>query len=93
MTLMRPTVFLIQYLREPLFKTAIFIGQALDSVNDRLANALQIYENFERDKRRYSVPLIEASLQKAASEVESADFWPTAGLHGCESRNRARRGY
>jgi len=74
MTLMRPTVFLIQYLREPLFKTAIFIGQALDSVNDRLANALQIYENFERDKRRYSVPLIEASLQKAASEVESADF-------------------
>jgi hypothetical protein len=69
-----PGVGIFRYIQEPLFKTAMHIGRALKSVNDRLANALQIYENFERDKDRYSISLIEASLESAANDVKSADF-------------------
>lgn len=69
-----PVIAIMRQLREPLLKTAMKVGRYFKSVNDRLANALQIYENYERDKRRFSLSLIESSLRQSAAEVKNADF-------------------
>jgi hypothetical protein len=57
-----------------LIDVAIKVGAHYKGVNDRLGNALQVYENYERDKHRYSVALIEASLTQTADEVKQENF-------------------
>ena len=60
--------------RSLLIQTAVEVGSHYRGVNDRLANALQIYENYERDCKRYSPALIEASLLQTAQELQRERF-------------------
>ena len=69
-----PLSAILLRLREPLLKTAMKVGRFFKSVNDRLANALQIYQNYERDRERFSLSLIESSLLQSAAEVKNVDF-------------------
>ena len=61
-------------MRSSLLQTALVVGAHYEKVNDRLANALEIYQNYERDKRRYSIDLIESSLSRMAAQLKQADF-------------------
>lgn len=65
---------LFKPVRSCLIDTAIKVGAHYKGVDDRLGNALQVYENYERDKHRYSVALIEASLTQAADKLKQEDF-------------------
>ncbi len=60
--------------KNALLRTAITVGQHYQDVNDRLANALQLYQNHERDKERYSVFLMEAALAQVSDELKNEDF-------------------
>ncbi|MDZ7346386.1 MAG: hypothetical protein ONA69_06265, partial [candidate division KSB1 bacterium] len=42
-------------------EAAAQVGALLQGINDRLVNALQLFEQFERDKGRYSPSLMEAA--------------------------------
>jgi hypothetical protein len=72
--LFHAAVALFKPIHSCLIDTAIEVGAHYKGVNDRLGNALQVYENYERDKYRYSVALIEASLTQVADELKQEDF-------------------
>ncbi|MDZ7314536.1 MAG: hypothetical protein ONB24_00285 [candidate division KSB1 bacterium] len=55
-------------------EAAAQVGALLQGINDRLVNALQLFEQFERDKGRYSPSLMEAALTKTADDLEGVDF-------------------
>ncbi len=57
-----------------LIASAREIGDFFRSINDRVVNALQIYENMERDRERYSEVLMEAALIEAAGEIDQVDL-------------------
>ncbi|RPH91966.1 MAG: hypothetical protein EHM72_18115, partial [Calditrichaeota bacterium] len=55
-------------------RTAMEVGAHFKQVNDRLANALELIEKSESQRRLYSLSLIEESLKRAATELEQEDF-------------------
>mgnify|MGYP006277954593 CR=1 FL=1 len=57
-----------------MLSTAIEVGAHYQDINDRLANALQLYQNHERDKARYSIHLMEAALSQVADELKEEYF-------------------
>ncbi len=69
-----PLIRAFRNYKNSLLTTAVRVGQYYKGVNDRLANALQLYQNHERDKERYSIALVEASLNQVAEELKQEDF-------------------
>jgi hypothetical protein len=53
---------------------ALLLGRSIPSIRDKLANALQVYRNREKEESRSSVELAEASLAQASREFLSADL-------------------
>lgn len=50
------------------------VGGFYKNVDDRLINALQLYENSERDKDRFSIDLVESALVKVGDVLDKEDF-------------------
>jgi hypothetical protein len=61
-------------LRPNMLAVANKVGGFYKDVDDRLINALQLYENYERDKERFSVDLVEASISNVGHVLEREDF-------------------
>ncbi|MBN1560075.1 hypothetical protein JW998_07475 [candidate division KSB1 bacterium] len=64
----------VSLFRPDMADVALRVGALYANVDDRLVNALQLYENYERDEGRYSVDLIEASLAKIEHLIGDEQF-------------------
>ncbi|MBN1479843.1 hypothetical protein EH223_18210 [candidate division KSB1 bacterium] len=53
---------------------ALRVGRYYKNIDDRLVNALQLYENFERDRDKYSISLIEAALSQVGDILARERF-------------------
>ncbi len=71
-----------------LLSIALKVGPNYQNVNDRLANALEIFQNAERDRERYSMPLIEASLDEMRDSVIDEDFAGKVSTAGLKKTSR-----
>ncbi|MBN1466047.1 hypothetical protein JXA02_09815 [candidate division KSB1 bacterium] len=67
---------------------ALRVGALYENVDDRLVNALQLYENYERDKERYSLDLIEAALVKMDRLIGAERFSAKVDLTKIKSAGR-----
>jgi hypothetical protein len=57
-----------------LAKTALRIGVYYENVNDRLVNALQLFEKHQHNPENYSLALVDDALQKVDDILEHEDF-------------------
>ena len=64
----------IAFSKPDLVETAYIVGEKIDTVHDRLGNALNVYIHIERDKPHTSVQLAMASLESAVQQCSSLDL-------------------
>jgi len=57
-----------------LIETAVKVGGLYKGVNDRLANALEVFRKHESNRENYSVALINAALAQIAGSLTGEDF-------------------
>ncbi len=57
-----------------LIETAVKVGGLYKGVNDRLANALEVFRKHESNRENYSVALIDAALAQIAGSLTGEDF-------------------
>ena len=58
----------------PLDQIALKIGKSYKKVDDRLANALQIFEKHHKNPENYSILLVDASLSNVAEILDNENF-------------------
>lgn len=64
----------LSLLHPDMVTVALKVGQYYKNVDDRLVNALQLYENFERDQDKFSISLIEAALAQVGEHLAQEHF-------------------
>ena len=70
-----PRVFAFFQKDKPsLLQVSFRVGRFYDNINDRLVNALQIFQKHEENREHYSIQLIDAALSKVADELRNEDF-------------------
>ncbi len=69
-------IFSLVFRREnpSLNQTAINVGAHFKGVNDRLANALQIFEKLKSNRENYSIELIEAAISDVSRDLSQENF-------------------
>lgn len=73
--IMRPLFSLLLRPQNPsLNQIAIKVGAHFKGINDRLANALQIFEKLKSNREKYSIELIDAAISDVARDLSRENF-------------------
>ncbi len=78
--------------RPSLIETAIKVGSLYRGVNDRLANALQVFRKHESNRENYSTVLIDAALAQIAGPLSGEDFCRKVDYSGMRKSLRIASG-
>jgi hypothetical protein len=72
---LRPLLSILLHPKNPtLIEIAVKVGDLYQGVDDRLANALEVFRKHESNRENYSIELIDASLARIAGELRDEEF-------------------